>query len=402
MKVLFVMSELPYPPRLNGYTLRYHSLLKHLSHEVEIEIALPKSTDDYPAEHRRELLRFVKSIHFLSQRTERPGLLRRMRGMLSMLLPFGVPYHVLQHNAEVLATRLAEIVRENFDAVVWAGLGNSHVLHVFRKRFSSAPIFLDAIDSAHLYVARNVANRGTAHRLRLAKLHRWEASLLNEVDVAMYISPVDLLWMQKSVSKPLLLLPNGVTINDYRSDAVPQEQRTIGFLGNMSYAPNVEAAFKLHTIFRALKQSIPDLQLWFVGRDPSPQLMAGMGTEQDVHFTGAVDNIWPHVNSIDVFVLPMMSGAGQQNKVLEIMYAGRPVVCTTIANGGIGAPHGEALFIADDTNDMLLYTQRLLEREDERRTLGMNGKRFVEQNFSWETISRKLLDALSSARLAAR
>lgn len=396
MKALFVLTELPYPPRLNGYVLRYYSLLKHLSRKIDIDLVILRSENQYEASSREALLQLVRAIHFIPSAAGHQPLWRRFLGLSSRISPVGPPYGAVQHDAEEVSKRLMQVAQRGYDVIVWGAMTSSHVMSKVAEYMINTPIVLDVIDSMHLYASRELPHPGYLDRLRLAKLGRWEARLLNKASLAMYISPIDLDWMQPATAKKLVLSPNGVTIDDYRPERIAMDGRSLGYLGNMSYRPNVAAAHTLYEIFQAIKPLYPDLKLMFIGRDPAPELLKRMQGDPDVLFTGTVENIWPFVNSVDLFVLPMTMGAGQQNKVLEIMYAGKPVVCTSIANGGVGARHGDSLMIADDIQEMTVVARTLLESSTDRNQLGARAKTFVEVNYSWEAISNKYLDALRS------
>jgi polysaccharide biosynthesis protein PslH len=48
------------------------------------------------------------------------------------------------------------------------------------------------------------------------------------------------------------------------------------------------------------------------------------------------ENILPYVASANIFVFPMFEGSGLQNKILEAMFAGVPVVTTSIPPRQLG------------------------------------------------------------------
>jgi glycosyltransferase involved in cell wall biosynthesis len=102
--------------------------------------------------------------------------------------------------------------------------------------------------------------------------------------------------------------------------------------------------------------------------------------------TGEVDDIWEYVNAVDVFLFPLLRGAGLKNKILEAMYSGRPVVTTEIGNEGIDAVSGENILLAKTPADFRRETVRLLNSPEERTRLGMAAHAFVKERFSWDRI----------------
>jgi glycosyltransferase involved in cell wall biosynthesis len=85
-----------------------------------------------------------------------------------------------------------------------------------------------------------------------------------------------------------------------------------------------------------------------------------------------------------VFAAPLRFAAGVQNKVLEAMASGRPVVTTTLVNDGIGANPGRDLIVVDDPEAMVSHIANLFQQAQLRREMGAAARIFVEQNFSWQ------------------
>jgi glycosyltransferase involved in cell wall biosynthesis len=73
-----------------------------------------------------------------------------------------------------------------------------------------------------------------------------------------------------------------------------------------------------------------------------------------------------------------------QNKVLQGMAMGIPVVATTVAARGIDAQAGRHLEVADEPDGFAAHLVRLLRDPAQRKRLGRNGRGFVEANHAWE------------------
>jgi glycosyltransferase involved in cell wall biosynthesis len=117
-----------------------------------------------------------------------------------------------------------------------------------------------------------------------------------------------------------------------------------------------------------------------------------LGAVPGVTVTGTVEDIWPHVNSVDLFLFPLWTGTGLKNKILESMFAGRPVITTPIGNEGIDAVHGRDILICRDSVRFREETSRLLDSPEERRRIGGNAREFVRNGFSWPPILRSFED----------
>ena len=75
----------------------------------------------------------------------------------------------------------------------------------------------------------------------------------------------------------------------------------------------------------------------------------------------------------------MLTGAGLQNKVLEAMFAGKPVVTSPIGNEGIGAIPGRDIYIAKEVTKYVNSVEDAIFRGDR---IGNNAKEFVQTHFS--------------------
>src|SRR4029077_8494418 len=87
-------------------------------------------------------------------------------------------------------------------------------------------------------------------------------------------------------------------------------------------------------------------KLLIVGADPSPEMRV-LGALPGVTVTGSVPDGRPYVRGSALMVAPLSIARGTQNKILEAMAMGVPVVTSSIAAGGVDAVAGEHLLVAD-------------------------------------------------------
>jgi glycosyltransferase involved in cell wall biosynthesis len=87
---------------------------------------------------------------------------------------------------------------------------------------------------------------------------------------------------------------------------------------------------------------------------------------------------------------------GVQNKVLEAMAAGLPVVATPKAHEGITAVAGRDLFVEHEPARFANFVIALLGDATLRAEVGLRARCFVETNYSWEATFRQLDKLISS------
>jgi glycosyltransferase involved in cell wall biosynthesis len=88
-----------------------------------------------------------------------------------------------------------------------------------------------------------------------------------------------------------------------------------------------------------------------------------------------------------------------QNKVLEAMAAGLPVVATPRAHEGITAVAGRDLFVEAEPAAFADRVVTLLRDSAARFEVGRLARRFVEQNYSWDAAYQRLDEVIASLRL---
>ncbi len=95
-------------------------------------------------------------------------------------------------------------------------------------------------------------------------------------------------------------------------------------------------------------------------------------------------DMWEVIQTADVAVDPLRIGAGLQNKILEALACGVPMVSTTLGNEGIGAKAGAEIVLADDAEGFGQEVVRLLSDHEARSRMGLAARSFIERAWSWE------------------
>jgi glycosyltransferase involved in cell wall biosynthesis len=158
----------------------------------------------------------------------------------------------------------------------------------------------------------------------------------------------------------MVTLPNGVDLDYFHQVESSPEPETVLFTGKMSYHANEAAALQLaQRVMPLVWARCPEAKLVIAGKDPS-EVVRQLGKDPRVRVTGFVDDLRPFFWSATVVVAPLVYGVGIQNKVLEAMACGRPVVASRAACEGIAAPPGKALLVGGDPGEMAAQTVALL------------------------------------------
>src|SRR5439155_13523559 len=111
---------------------------------------------------------------------------------------------------------------------------------------------------------------------------------------------------------------------------------------------------------------------------------------------GRVSDTRVHQRRAAVIIAPLRIGRGIQNKVLEGLAMGVPVVGTSLATQGVGGTPGRDYLVADDPPAMAAAIGRLLSDERERLAQGARGRAFVEQHYDWDRSLDRLDDLIEN------
>ena len=212
-------------------------------------------------------------------------------------------------------------------------------------------------------------------------LEKAEQKALTVFDRYTIISRRDRRAVRKESDIHIDVVTNGIDF-DYFAPQEVEKTADIVFCGNMQYEPNVNAAkFLVERIMPKVWRTLPDTTVVLAGAEPTKAVRALAGPKVTV--TGWVEDIRPYYRSARIFVAPMLSGSGLQNKLLEAMAMGIPCVTTLVANGTLGATSKQEILVGKCTDAMASHIVRLLGDAKLRKRLSENGRAFVQKNYSW-------------------
>lgn len=193
------------------------------------------------------------------------------------------------------------------------------------------------------------------------------------------------------------VVPNGVDFDHFHTTNKTPNPDTIVFTGKMSYYANALAVKQFHEkIYPLIKARRPNVKFRVVGYKP-PSGIRKLTSDPSVTVTGYVEDIRPHIASSSVAVCPISVGVGIQNKALEAMAMGKPVVCTSVARRAVKAQNGRDLLCADSPEDFANAVVNVLENPNLRRSLGENAAAFVRKHHDWGDMTARLEDVYAQA-----
>jgi len=170
------------------------------------------------------------------------------------------------------------------------------------------------------------------------------------------------------------------------------------FVGRMDYYPNVDGILHfVRNIYPRIRQQVPQAQLRIVGSNPVSGVQA-LADIPGIKVTGQVPDVRPYVADAAVAVIPLRLGRGTQNKMLEAMAMGIPVVATSVAAKGVQAVSGRDFLVGDMPEEFAAKTISLLHDGGLRYQLALSARRKIETTHCWP-LSMKIVDRVIASTL---
>lgn len=266
------------------------------------------------------------------------------------------------------------------------------------------PIVFDAVDCVSMFEARRMkVLRNPLLKLfswvEWKKMAHWESKASRVFNRLVISSSIDKECYPAvtGLQEKLDVIANGVDLEQFGFQEFEPRRNLIVFCAKLDYFPNQDAALYFsRSVWPLLRARRPELQLEIVGSRParSVRQLDGKG---GIRVIGSVPDVRPFLGRAWVALCPIRARAGIQFKVLEAMALGVPVVATRICCPGLAVEPGRHLLVADTPEEFASAIELLLDNETLRGSLIQAGRRYVEQQHSWDDLTRRLLVAYSEA-----
>lgn len=214
------------------------------------------------------------------------------------------------------------------------------------------------------------------------RLKHAETKAFDKFDHKMIISESDQTQINHPKRGEILIVKNGIDLDFFKFDPNVQKSADLLFVGNLSYPPNVQAVTILFDeIMPKLRQKNPSVKLLIAGANPPRKWFKYLS--ENIEISANPKDIRKAYYRAKIFVAPMMSGTGLQNKLLEAMAMKLPCITTPLANSGLGATPETNVLIAETADDFVKQIVRLQHDPNVYHHISEHAFNFVN-TFSWK------------------
>ncbi len=395
-RILFLAHRVPYPPD-KGDRIRSYHLLEHLARSGRVDLAFLADgpTDGATFAALRSLCHQVEAapLSGMGRWARAAASLARGRSLTEGLF-----------DAPGLRATVDRWLREiRYDAVVCF---SSAVLPYVLGRGLGGRLIADLVDVDSQkwldYADRTSGPAAALFRLEGRRVRRLERDAGREASAVTLATPDEAaLYRRVCPEARVEAISNGTDLEFFR----PQSETGSGglvFVGQLDYRANVLGlAWFCREAWPAIRRRLRGATLRIVGRNPV-KAVRRLGAIPGVEVVGPVADVRPYLTDARAVVVPLPVARGVQNKVLEAMAMGRPVVASPAALEGLALARGIDAVAAEGPDEWSSAVARLWDDPAWRAELGRNARSYVETNHRWHDCLGRFDELTARAAAAAR
>jgi glycosyltransferase involved in cell wall biosynthesis len=391
MNILFLTSNFPYPP-LDGISIKAFHVLKELfsrGHELHLLSFAANSAD--LSHHLTEVNKYFASMNVTRFHDD---LKKLMLNIVTSSLGNDVIFFRLKSKdfAKLLRT---SVKKEGFDLIHFDGvsltqyikvvdglvpsvasINDSYSLWLRDKLFTQpCPTLYSVLERAYYTATFPIATA-------------YEKNTYEKFQKVHVVSKIDGDYLRGLNTRiDIEVIPNGVDTTFFRPLGSLSKEMSLTFVARM-VGENVDnSIWFIRKVFEKVKEKVPDIKLYLVGKDPNPILLSEARRVKDVIVTGYVEDVRPYIDRATLIIDPTRKRCGILNHVLQSMSMGKTVVGTKSSFLGIkGAKNWRNVIIAEDESDFVSKIIYLLRNENEKKKIGTNARLLIESEYTWEKI----------------
>lgn len=393
MKILWVNAGFLHPLDRGG-TIRSYHMLRELKEQNEITyLTLEAEGDD--GEKRRQAGEYCDRLVTVDWPGAPPRSDWRFYVQALANLRSDLPLALERYASPSLVEELGSLTRsEPFDLVVSDFLFPAVNFQAVPEDVSTV-LFQHNVESMIWErLADSSRLLGPYYDVQARRMNRWEGELARRFDGVVTVSEEDARVMRDRFGLERVgAVPTGVDVDYFHPRPHPEEPGRIVFVGSLDWLPNMDAvSWLLEDVWPHVRAARPELILDVVGRRPARRVRRAVENAPGAELWPDVPDVRDYLWRADLVVVPLRAGGGTRLKIFEALACGKAVVSTTIGAEGLPVEQDRHLIVEDEPQRFAEAILHLLDDPSTRERLEENGRRFVEENYSWERVAREFTE----------
>ena len=377
-KILIIAPRFPIPA-VGGDRVRLLQIIEYLSDTIDVHLIALVETPPTD-EAIKQIRMLVTTVSWIKH--------PKWKSFLNCL--WGLLHGISLQESYYRSDKLREEIKKHSDFDI--ALFYSIRMAQYGKDFPGFKI-LDMCDlvSANYENAKSLT---TSHFWRI--LYMIESTLLVKSELIALKIFDQIMFINLAETKNLPLaekiswLPNSVS-PDYLNSTVPiKSSFDLCFIGKMDYQPNITAI--IWFIYNVLPHIDMQFSLKIIGPGLPRWVVDKISLNSRIVYLGFVEDPASIMCNCAAMIAPMQTGGGVQNKILEGMALGLPVITTPLAVSGIpGAIHNENILIANTQDQWIFQIEELKMFPQRAHSIGIKAKELIRDNFEKKIVKQHLL-----------
>jgi sugar transferase (PEP-CTERM/EpsH1 system associated) len=386
-RILFVTHRFPYPPD-KGDRIRTYHFIRFLSkyHQVYLASLADESVSLEAQRHLEQLCAQVLIVPVSKSRWLRAGA-SLVRGQSASIGAF--------HSKQLLDALSDWHARYSFDMTLASASSIAWYLQIPPMRNVPSVVDLMDVDSQKWldYAQASTWPKSWLYRREGKALHRAEQDISYWAKQVLLVSDAETKLFEKIApdANPVTIT-NGVDLDFFSPSDLTPKTDTCVFVGALDYRPNVDAAIWFgRSVWPNLHAQRPNAEFRIVGRNPVAAV-CDLANIPGIKLIGQVPDVRPYVRRSTTVIVPLRLARGIQNKVLEAMALGKPVVASPQACAGLRADVSSPVIQARSSDEWETALLDLWSNDDRAAAVGDSSRYYVEKYYRWERCLEPLLD----------
>jgi sugar transferase (PEP-CTERM/EpsH1 system associated) len=390
-KILFLCYRFPFP-LIGGDRLKSYHLLQHLSKTHDVDLIALDEWNTGSGDALAHIESFLHKVTVVPFNKVKAGV------QIVASLPTRNPIEMAWYHSGEMQDKVDEALRTTkYDVIMSFFMRTAPYV----RNVHDTPKIMIAEDSRLLADERAsntfaMTAEYIVRKIDAAKLRHFEPQIMKQFTVTTFVARPDERRV-KAVDPGIrtAMLTNGVDLNYFEYKDSGREDAML-FAGNLPIFHNAKMAERiLRDIFPKIRAERPEMKFWIVGKDPENWLQKLIEKTEGAELFANVSDMRPFYQKAKLFIHPQDVGAGIQNKLLEAMASGCPVVTTPIGASGIdGIINGMHVMVSETDEEFVQTALRLLDDDKERHWLAHNSRQLIEKRYQWQNVFSSLDDII--------
>lgn len=369
-------------------------VLKHLAKEHDVHL-VTFNQGGYPSDVQLEAIRTLGvEVYPIALDAIKSG----MRSVVLSLFA-GQPLEIAYYNQPEFAIKVQKLLkRNNYDLIISFFMRTAEYV----KNIKVNKVLM-AEDCRTLYQKRSyIQSKNIIQRVvrwwEAKKLEKYEPEIMRHFDRITFVTAQDIEQMKSIYPEGTFrLLTNGTDIEKFQPPAEWTNREGALFAGKLDIWANVLMINRIvNHIMPLVWKRNPEVALTIAGANPSKKILSLANSR--IKIAANVEEMVPYLQKAAVFVHPHDGGSGIQNKLIEAMACGCPVVTTRTGSQGLPAEDGENIFLRSSDEEMAECIINLIEDTSLAARIGHKARISIVENLSWNTVYSQMDGIISELR----